>query len=46
LHVIMQQGPLARRILRATGPSCTKAHLQETYRVLCDCLQAGRMFVG
>jgi carboxylate-amine ligase len=45
LHVIMQQGPLARRILRAVGPNCSKAHLQETYRALCDCLQAGRMFV-
>ncbi len=45
LRVIMQQGPLARRILRAAGPNCSKAHLQETYRVLCDCLQAGQMFV-
>jgi len=45
LRVIMQQGPLARRILRAIGPGCSKANLQETYRALCDCLQAGRMFV-
>jgi len=44
LRVILKQGPLARRILRATGPSCSKGHLQEIYRVLCDCLQAGRIF--
>lgn len=46
LRVILQQGPLARRILRATGPNCSKAHLQETYRALCDCLQAGQMFLS
>lgn len=45
LRVILKQGPLARRILRATGPSCSKAHLHEIYRMLCDCLQVGRMFV-
>jgi len=44
LRVILKQGPLARRILRAAGPSCSKGHLQEIYRVLCDCLQAGRIF--
>lgn len=45
LRVILKQGPLARRILRAAGPSCAKAHMHEIYRMLCDCLQAGRMFV-
>lgn len=45
LRVMLEQGPLARRILRAAGPSCSKAHLHEIYRMLCDCLQAGRMFV-
>jgi hypothetical protein len=43
---MLEQGPLARRILRAVGPECTKARLQEVYRELCDCLEAGRMFVG
>jgi gamma-glutamyl:cysteine ligase YbdK (ATP-grasp superfamily) len=45
LRMILKQGPLARRILRAAGPSCSKARLQEIYRMLCDCLQAGRMLV-
>lgn len=45
LRVMLEQGPLARRILRAAGPSCSKARLHEIYQVLCDCLQAGRMFV-
>jgi len=36
---------IARRILRAVGPECTKSRLQEVYRELCDCLEAGRMFV-
>lgn len=45
LRVILEQGPLARRILRALGPACGKARLHELYRALCDCLEAGRMFV-
>lgn len=46
LHVMLEHGPLARRILRAVGPDCPKARLQAVYRELCDCLEAGRMFVG
>lgn len=46
LRTILKQGPLARRILRALGPAYSKAQLQETYRALCDCLQAGRMFMN
>jgi carboxylate-amine ligase len=45
LRVILEQGPLARRILRALGPTCGKEPLHEMYRVLCGCLEAGRMFV-
>jgi gamma-glutamyl:cysteine ligase YbdK (ATP-grasp superfamily) len=45
LRVMLEQGPLARRILRAVGPECTKARLQEVYRELCDCLDEGRMFL-
>lgn len=45
LRVILEQGPLARRILRAIGTDTSKAHLQTIYRALCDCLEAGRMFV-
>lgn len=46
LRVILEQGPLARRILRAVGPDCPKARLDTVYRELCDCLEAGRMFLG
>ena len=45
LRVILNQGPLARRILRAVDADYARPHLQEVYRALCDCLQAGRMFV-
>jgi gamma-glutamyl:cysteine ligase YbdK (ATP-grasp superfamily) len=46
LRVMLEHGPLARRILRAVGPEYTKARLQEVYRELCDCLEEGRMFVS
>jgi gamma-glutamyl:cysteine ligase YbdK (ATP-grasp superfamily) len=46
LRVMLEQGPLARRILRAVGPDCPKARLDAVYRELCDCLEAGRMFLG
>lgn len=45
LRVILEQGPLARRILRAIGTDASKAHLQTVYRALCDSLETGRMFV-
>jgi carboxylate-amine ligase len=45
LRVILDQGPLARRILRAIGTDASKARLQTVYRALCDCLETGRMFV-
>ena len=45
LRVILEQGPLARRILRALGNDFSHDRLQAVYRVMCDCLQEGRMFV-
>jgi len=45
LRVIREHGPLARRILRTLGPDFDPAHLHAVYRKLCDCLEAGRMFV-
>jgi gamma-glutamyl:cysteine ligase YbdK (ATP-grasp superfamily) len=45
LRVMLEHGPLARRILRAVGPDCSKARLDAVYRELCDCLEAGRMFL-
>lgn len=46
LDVILQRGPLARRIKQAVGEDFARAHLQDIYRELCDCLAEGRMFVG
>jgi gamma-glutamyl:cysteine ligase YbdK (ATP-grasp superfamily) len=45
LRVMLEQGPLARRLLRAVGPACAKTRLQLVYRIVCDCLETGRMFV-
>lgn len=44
LNVILDQGPLARRILRSAGNSPSEADLAGIYRQLCDCLAKGVMF--
>jgi hypothetical protein len=44
LDVILEEGPLARRIVRAVGANVTMPALRDVYRELCDCLQAGRLF--
>ena len=44
IDVILQNGPLARRILRATGSRPDRDRLRVTYRALCQCLEDGRMF--
>lgn len=46
LSLILEQGPLARRILQAVGGDFSRARLEEVYRDLCDCLAEGRMFEG
>jgi glutamate---cysteine ligase / carboxylate-amine ligase len=46
LGTILEQGPLARRILQAVGPDCPRPRLEAVYLELCDCLAEGRMFVG
>jgi gamma-glutamyl:cysteine ligase YbdK (ATP-grasp superfamily) len=43
-NVILQQGPLARRILRAVG-NAERPRLHDVYGQLCVCLREGRMFV-
>ena len=45
LGIILEHGPLARRILCAVGSDCSKPKLQAVYRMLCDCLEAGQLFV-
>ena len=44
LRVMLREGPLARRILRAAGEACGESRLRQVYRELCDCLEQGRMF--
>ena len=44
LRRILEQGPLARRLLRAAGPQPPPARLVEIARTLCGCLRDGRMF--
>jgi gamma-glutamyl:cysteine ligase YbdK (ATP-grasp superfamily) len=46
LTVILREGTLARRLLRATGSSPSRGRLTEVWRELADCLAAGRMFRG
>lgn len=45
LSLILDHGPLARRILNATGPVPDRERLAETYGELCDCLEQGRLFL-
>ncbi len=44
LNVILEQGTLARRILRRVGHSPSRETMRKVYRELCDCLAEGRMF--
>lgn len=44
LQRIQQQGPLARRILRALAADAARQRQHAVYEALCDCLDAGRMF--
>lgn len=44
LERILQEGPLARRLLRSAGGSPTPARLREVYGDLCDCLAEGRLY--
>jgi gamma-glutamyl:cysteine ligase YbdK (ATP-grasp superfamily) len=44
LGVILERGPLARRILRAVGRDVSPARIASVYRALSDCLAAGTLF--
>ena len=46
LNVILDQGPLSRRILKALDGQVTRERLRAVYGKLCDCLAAGEMFDG
>ena len=44
IDTILREGPLARRILRATGDAPDRGRIAAVYRTLCRCLEDGRMF--
>lgn len=46
LAVILERGPLARRILKTIGSTPTRKKLAETYARLSACLAQGEMFHG
>jgi len=45
LDIILQRGPLARRIMTALGSDFSRADLQAVYGKLCSCLASGEMFL-
>ncbi len=44
LELLIREGTLARRLVRALGPTPAREELERVYRELCDCLRAGRPF--
>jgi carboxylate-amine ligase len=46
LGVILREGPLARRIVRALGSDPHPNRIREIYRELAQCLHEGRMYGG
>jgi gamma-glutamyl:cysteine ligase YbdK (ATP-grasp superfamily) len=44
LENVLAHGPLARRILEATGNDTSRTRLTAVYRELCDCLAGDRLF--
>ncbi|MEN6625749.1 MAG: glutamate-cysteine ligase family protein [Candidatus Sumerlaeia bacterium] len=44
IDTILNEGPLARRILKALGPNFSRDGIQATYAQLCDCLAENKMF--
>ena len=45
LSVIFDEGPLARRILKAVQGLVTRDKLHSVYHQLCDCLHHGKLFI-
>lgn len=44
LRTILEEGPLARRLLRALGEEPSRGRLRDVYAVLAGCLERGEMF--
>ena len=45
LNIIIEQGTLSQRIVKALGTDFSQEDLQQTYRQLCHCLESNTMFV-
>ena len=45
IDVILQEGTLSQRILRALGKDHTRENITVVYKHLCDCLAQNRMFI-
>lgn len=46
LKIILTQGPLARRILKAVGSDFSRQRISDCYRKLSGCLAEGKMFLA
>lgn len=46
IRFILARGTLATRICRALKHQAKRSHIEETYRVMSDCLVEGRLFEG
>lgn len=46
LRVILEQGPLSRRIVNALGKDPRREEIAAVYRALCESLEGGESFVG
>jgi hypothetical protein len=46
LRMILDHGPLARRIVRSLGGRASESAIRSVYQRLCDCLATGRGFAG
>ncbi len=46
LRVILEEGPLSRRIVKALGKNPASDDIAVVYRALCESLEAGESFVG
>ena len=44
LAVLLERGPLARRLLDAVGATPSRIRLYDVYQQLCDCLDRGALF--
>jgi hypothetical protein len=45
LEVVLREGVLAERILRALDGDCSRARLRSVYAALADCLREARPFL-